>query len=681
MLNNRFSVARGSLAVNFTIGLVLIFFVLQLPLWMIFLYSQRNDYHSLLRERIRTSSDYLGVSAKTLLLGTDSIVDFQQHVDSVVKDKEVLSIRLTDASGQVLLNVVSGQEERGKSINPFYIPWKNSLKKDIKTGETVAGTLEIIYSGSVVNASMFRLLIIPPIGQVIFAVFMVIAVFLFLHRKLGEPVQILTERIEKIIEGDFTVEMPDMSGNELASIADGLDYLVKKLATTLGRINWVADTVSGTIMGLNASFDNVVDMVKKQSASTDEIALSVKNASDAQKHITENADTLARFSTENLSSLMEVRASEDEIYDSMGNLFESTEQSYRILEDMVQNSKLMSDNVEDVMSSVENTSASVEEIIASVREVENSAHESSMIAERVREQAAHHGVVIVDHAIHGMRKISEKVKYSVEIVNRLGARSKDVQGILLVMKEVTEQTNLLSVNASILAEQAGEFGKGFSVVASEMRALGAKAEGHTKDIAGIIKTTQKEIAEVVQSIEQGMILVDEGVETVYKVGESMSEILEASHDSAQMTKMIERATNDQVLALRHIEQSVVEVNMTTQEMSEVTEKHHRSSGYILSRIGETKDVSHMAHKGTGEQVVAVAQVSKNLERANDRIASINEAIGSQQKHSEGIVMEIDEIKNSGVWILTHMEQVSHSLNQLMEELGTLKKEADIFKVE
>jgi archaellum component FlaC len=89
----------------------------------------------------------------------------------------------------------------------------------------------------------------------------------------------------------------------------------------------------------------------------------------------------------------------------------------------------------------------------------------------------------------------------------------------------------------------------------------------------------------------------------------------------------------------------------------------------------------MARKGTGEQVAAVASVTKNLEFANDKIASINEAIGTQQKNSDGVVMEIDEIKNSGVWILTHMEQVSHSLNQLMEDLGTLKKEADTFKVE
>jgi methyl-accepting chemotaxis protein len=115
----------------------------------------------------------------------------------------------------------------------------------------------------------------------------------------------------------------------------------------------------------------------------------------------------------------------------------------------------------------------------------------------------------VVNAIEGMENISEEVKKSAEIIQRLGIRSVDIEKILSVIKDVTEQTNLLSLNAAILAAQAGEYGKSFSVVADEIRGLSERTSSSTREIGGIVKTIQQDIKDAVFTIDSAKEKVEE----------------------------------------------------------------------------------------------------------------------------------------------------------------------------
>ena len=97
---------------------------------------------------------------------------------------------------------------------------------------------------------------------------------------------------------------------------------------------------------------------------------------------------------------------------------------------MLQTAKTMSDNAQSVLASVEDTSSAVEQITVSVKEVENNAKRSTELAENVRKCAAEDGLITVSEAVEGMERISDKVKYSVEIVRRLGARSNDIEKMM-----------------------------------------------------------------------------------------------------------------------------------------------------------------------------------------------------------------------------------------------------------
>ena len=136
-----------------------------------------------------------------------------------------------------------------------------------------------------------------------------------------------------------------------------------------------------------------------------------------------------------------------------------------------------------------------------------------------------------------------------------------------------------------------------------------------------------------------------------------------------------------MLALRHIEQSIVEVNSMALETNRAMEEMYKSSGFMLERVGEVKDVSEITKKGAFELATGVGEISRNLEESKYRIEGINAAISNHKKTNKGILSEVEAIRTSGVWILTDMEGAKGALEKLREDFDLLKTEMLTFKAD
>lgn len=682
MGTGRIRKASGSMATIFTLWIILIFVVAQGGLWGWFVLGQKDLYTMKLQTKLggmlSLASD---IASRTMVHERSAEMKF--FLERIAADPDVISIKVIDADANTY-HFIQGREEleqSGISWNPFFIPWNNSLEKPIASGEQPMGKVVMQFSGKGVNADMLDLLLLPLIGQGLVFIIVVIMIFAFTHNKMGRPVEILKESMSQVTGGDLTVDIPAMGTREIEDVADGLRYLIRGLSGNVQRLQTVTSGIAEAISTLTSTFSVTIERVKTQSVSTNQIAGSIKLSDSSRGQIKDSTGELKELIDENLASILEVKASEDEILEGMNSLFSSVENSYSVVSEMSKTSQSMMGHASKVLSSVENTSASVEEIIASVREVESSARESSQLAEYVRTLAAQKGVGTVDKAIKGMGRISDKVDTAVSIVGRLETRSLDIQKILAFIKDITEKTNLLSINASILAEQAGEYGKGFTVVAEQMRSLSTRTGAYTKEISGIIAMIQSDVSDVVSAIEDGKDMVTEGGETVYEVGETMSSILEASHTSANMTKMIEKATEDQVMALRHIEKSIIDVNSMAMDMDNAMGEMYKSAGYIHTTMGEVRDIAENAKTGSEELSKGVKLISDNLEGSTRRVGMIDEALSAQRSQDKDILSGVESIRNEGVWIISDLEGLSSSIDDLKGEFDALRKEMDMFRVE
>ncbi len=327
-----------------------------------------------------------------------------------------------------------------------------------------------------------------------------------------------------------------------------MQTLVDRFSYAVSRLDAASDKVSRTSRRVLASTRTLAESAQRQNETTEAMAMILKGATETHRQLISITEDVAALSSENVSSLLEVKAMGDEIVTGMETLFRATEISLSNVAQMTQTSKTMAAGSGEALERVESISASVEEVTASVKEVERNARSSAELAEAVRSSAAKEGVEVVAVAIEGMGRISNVVSITVDQVKRLHDSSLDIQRILSVIREITEQTNLLSLNASILAEKAGEHGKGFSVVAEEMRSLSGRTASYTREISGIVKSILGGIEDTVEMINASAKMVGAESDKVYNVGETVSGILEAAHNSASMAQSIEHATVEQARA-------------------------------------------------------------------------------------------------------------------------------------
>ena len=224
----------------------------------------------------------------------------------------------------------------------------------------------------------------------------------------------------------------------------------------------------------------------------------------------------------------------------------------------------MSKGAESLTSRTVQTAAAVEEMNATVGQVaQNSGKAASMAQDTV--QTAKSGRDVVSETVSGMREISDAVTQSATIIATLGKSSDQIGEIVRVIEDIADQTNLLALNAAIEAARAGEQGRGFAVVADEVRKLAERTTKATKEIGDMIRQIQQDTKGAVASMEAGTHKASGGVVLVNKTGEALAQIAEMVTSTADMIRQIAVAAEEQSVATQQIASDLETVARVSKE--------------------------------------------------------------------------------------------------------------------
>jgi len=212
-------------------------------------------------------------------------------------------------------------------------------------------------------------------------------------------------------------------------------------------------------------------------------------------------------------------------------------------------------------------SSAVEQMAATVVEVTRKSADASTTADEAGQRAGDGGRV-VDQTIAGINDIAVVVNASAEAIRELGKRSEQIGQVIEVINDIAEQTNLLALNAAIEAARAGEHGRGFAVVADEVRKLADRTTKATDEIANSIRTIQEETTSVVHRMEQGTDKVQQGVDLATEAGQSLQAILEGSNTVATMIQSIATASEEQSAAAEQISSNVESIASLSQQSAD-----------------------------------------------------------------------------------------------------------------
>jgi methyl-accepting chemotaxis protein len=186
-------------------------------------------------------------------------------------------------------------------------------------------------------------------------------------------------------------------------------------------------------------------------------------------------------------------------------------------------------------------------------------------AARQAADAACRGGEIVDQSLSDMRSIAEAVVATAQKIHELGRSSDQIGKIVGVIDEIADQTNLLALNAAIEAARAGEQGRGFAVVADEVRKLAERTTKATKEIAEMITHIQTETRHTVETMESSRSQVEHGVNSTTAAGNSLREIIESSEKVGDMISQIATATTEQSATTEQVSANIEQITRITQE--------------------------------------------------------------------------------------------------------------------
>lgn len=240
--------------------------------------------------------------------------------------------------------------------------------------------------------------------------------------------------------------------------------------------------------------------------------------------------------------------------------------------------------------------SAVEEMNATVGQVADSSGKAASLAQETVATAKDGGSV-VSETIAGMQHLSEAVSNSATIIGALGKSSDQIGAIVSTIEDIADQTNLLALNAAIEAARAGEAGRGFAVVADEVRKLAERTTKATKEIGDMIRKIQQDTRGAVQSMQDGTRKVSVGVEMANKTGEALAHIVQMVSQSADMIRHIAVASEEQLVATQQIAGDIDNVARVTRESASGAGESAKAS----------QDLSQMAIEL--QNVVSIFQVS------------------------------------------------------------------------
>lgn len=236
---------------------------------------------------------------------------------------------------------------------------------------------------------------------------------------------------------------------------------------------------------------------------------------------------------------------------------------------------------------IRESSASVLSMARAMSEMSTSASTSANVA-RQSLAAAQKGTQAVQNSISGMNEIREQIQETSKRIKRLGESSQEIGEIVELISDITEQTNVLALNAAIQAASAGEAGRGFTVVAEEVQRLAERSAEATKQIGAIVKTIQTDTQDAVSAMEKSTQGVVEGAKLSDAAGQALAEIGAVSQRLSQLIEGITTTTEQQAKAANDVAVSMQDILNITQQTTEGTKRTAVSIGELAELAKELK---------------------------------------------------------------------------------------------
>ena len=344
----------------------------------------------------------------------------------------------------------------------------------------------------------------------------------------------------------------------------------------------------------------------------------------------DNVDSVADGTAIIASASQGVMASVDETSTAVNEISVAIEQVTR--------------NLDHLSSIVQQSATAMEEINSTIGSVEQNAAISHEVSSQVKSQADE-SMAVVNETINSLAEIQSSVAISYDAITRLSKNSSRIESIISVINDITKRTNLLALNASIIAAQAGEYGKSFGVVADEIRNLSLQTGHSTSEITSIIEEIMSESKTAANNITATKSLVQRGVDLGHSTGETLKAIYNRSLCSMDMTQQIKLATEEQVISVHMVSRSMDDISSMTSQIFSASTDQAKATRSIARSIETIKDMAHEMVRSTSRQVEDGRKIRYTVESVSEMVKEMFDNMEKRRLQGTEVIMELESIKN------------------------------------
>jgi methyl-accepting chemotaxis protein len=500
---------------------------------------------------------------------------------------------------------------------------------------------------------------------------------LMISHYAAEDVSHATDRlrgeVDRFASGDLRPGRIWESEDELGDLARSFERMASSLRQTLRRVAEAADRVEQSSVALSPVSEVVTTVSAAQVESMEQAAGSMEEIDAQVRGIANSSTSLNEAVEESSSSVLELGAAGHQLNETAVRLHESVEEVSTSIEQLTRSVSQVTGSTENLSEAAEETSASMEEMASSLREVDSSALETSRLSEEVVGRAET-GQQKVRETIEGMERIQEATETAEQVIRGLHGRTVEIGAIVDVIDDVADETNLLALNAAIIAAQAGEQGRAFSVVAEEIKDLAERVLASTKEIGGLISAVQTEASKATTAIEDGTASVANGVERSAEAGMALEAITKASRESGTRMAGIVGAVQAQSQAAVHVVELMEKVRDGVDQIRAASVEQDRGHNVLSQSSVTMRDVAQQVRGTTEEQARGAGRIRDSIEGVRVVVEQINGALQEQSLATTSALGELEAVQ-------TRTAKNDEATRTLDEVTKVLQKHAEVLRDE
>ncbi len=507
-----------------------------------------------------------------------------------------------------------------------------------------------------------------------------IALSVILSRRSIRAIRNIVSVITAIAEGDLRQKAVATTHDEIGMLAGKLNKMTAQLRTISTQVQDASRTVNRTANTILEQMGTLLRHMEQESASVDNATISVEKVTQFIDVVAQNTNDLLVAAAHILASIQSTRTSIDEVTASTGNLTTNLQRISSSVDQVNSSIKDISGNTGKLAEVAQRTGTEIALIDQSLKDVSSNANQSQQLAKETME-AALGGQTSVDASIQGMSDLKKVVTNTAQIIEEVNSWGEQVSAILGIVDEITEQTSLLALNASIISAQAGAHGRGFAVVADEIKELATRTKDSTKEIGTLVHSLRMKTEDGVKNINEGIQKADHGVHLAKAVKQALNAILDratnASGRAADTAAVVQQtAESSQIIS--------ASMNTMTEMVSQIKiaiQAEEQNIEEVVTAVDNIRETAEHVNSASIEQKRSAAQIEKSMEDVTEKFSDISTQTEELKNYSKQIVDAMHTIESTTEKILVNTTDLSNNMiKNLLKESEALRKIVKIFKV-